>query len=54
MSLALIVRPAAEQDMAEVRDWYEGLRPGLGGEFLAVIEDAFARIGAAGTHVRLY
>jgi hypothetical protein len=45
MSLQLTIRPEAEQDMAEARDWYEGRRSGLGGEFLTAVDDVFARIG---------
>jgi plasmid stabilization system protein ParE len=44
MSLLLIIRPEAEGDMAEARDWYEGQRGGLGGEFLTAVEDVFVRI----------
>jgi hypothetical protein len=34
MSMPLIIRPEAEQDMAEARQWYEQRRDGLGNEFL--------------------
>ena len=34
MSWLLLVRPRAEQDLAEARDWYEAQAPGLGGDFL--------------------
>ena len=44
MSYPLIIRPEAEQDMAEGRDWYEGQREGLGAEFLTAVEDVFDRI----------
>ncbi len=44
MSFALVVRPAAERDVAEARDWYEDQRGGLGSEFLTAVEDVFARI----------
>ncbi len=44
MSLPLIVRPEAEQDLAEGRDWYERQREGLGDEFLAAVEVQFAHI----------
>ena len=47
MSTHLTIRPAAESDMADARDWYERQRPGLGGEFLTAVEDAFARIEAS-------
>jgi plasmid stabilization system protein ParE len=37
----LIIRPEAEQDMLEGRDWYEGQRQGLGAEFLTAVEEVF-------------
>lgn len=45
MTHPLIIRPEAEQDMAEGRDWYEGQREGLGGEFLTAVDQVFDRIG---------
>ncbi|CAA9431974.1 MAG: hypothetical protein AVDCRST_MAG64-3559 [uncultured Phycisphaerae bacterium] len=47
MSRPLVVRPEAESDSAEARDWYERQRPGLGGEFLTAVEDAFELIKAS-------
>lgn len=44
MSQPLIIRPEAEEDMLEGRDWYEGQREGLGSEFLTAIEVVFDRI----------
>lgn len=44
MSHALVIRPEAEQDMAEARNWYEARREGLGTEFLAAVDDVFERI----------
>ena len=44
MSPPLIIRPEAEQDMAEARDWYEERRDGLGAEFLTAVEKVFVRI----------
>jgi plasmid stabilization system protein ParE len=44
MTLPLIVREQAECDMVEARDWYEGHREGLGGEFLTAVVDVFDRI----------
>jgi toxin ParE1/3/4 len=44
MSFPLIIRPEAEQDLAEGRDWYEGQRAGLGGDFLRHAEDVFERL----------
>jgi plasmid stabilization system protein ParE len=34
MSWLLLVRPRAEQDLVEARDWYEERVPGLGDDFL--------------------
>jgi plasmid stabilization system protein ParE len=44
MSYTLIVRPEAEQDMADGRVWYDRQRAGLGGEFLTAVEEVFDRI----------
>jgi plasmid stabilization system protein ParE len=44
MSYALVVRPEAEQDLADARDWYDGQREGLGIEFLNAVDEAFDRI----------
>ena len=46
MSHPLIILPAAEDDLAEARDWYDAQQDGLGIEFLAAIEDVFDRIQA--------
>ncbi|MFL5341412.1 MAG: type II toxin-antitoxin system RelE/ParE family toxin [Gemmataceae bacterium] len=45
MSLPLSIRPEAEQDLADARDWYEQQREGLGIEFATAVEETFARIG---------
>ncbi len=45
MSLPLIVRPRAEWDLEDARDWYEGQKSGLGLDFKAAVDDAFVRIG---------
>lgn len=37
MKWRLVLRPRAEADLREARDWYESRRTGLGGEFLAEI-----------------
>lgn len=44
MSRAFIVRPEAEEDLAEARQWYEERREGLGDEFLDQVDAAFERI----------
>ena len=44
MSFPFTIRPDAERDLAEARDWYEAHRDGLGKEFLLAVEDVFGRI----------
>ena len=44
MSLAFVIRPEAESDLAGAKDWYDQHRPGLGDEFLLCVEEAFERI----------
>ena len=39
-----LLRPAAAADLEEAAIWYEGQRPGLGGEFLDAAEAAVKRI----------
>ena len=36
--MQIVVRPAAAADIDEAFLWYEGQRPGLGGEFLAAAQ----------------
>ncbi len=44
MTYRLAIRTAAENDLADIRDWYESRKPGLGLEFLTEIDAAIARI----------
>lgn len=44
MTGRLIIRPDAEQDIIDARDWYENRQPSLGGDFLTAIETVFNRI----------
>jgi plasmid stabilization system protein ParE len=44
MTYHLIIRPEAEQDIADGRDWYEGRQDGLGIEFLTAVDEVFDRI----------
>ena len=44
MTRSLIVRPEAEADIAQAFDWYEARLPGLGSEFLLVLDAAFNSI----------
>lgn len=41
MSLELIIRPEAEADITEAFEWYETQVPGLGSEFLLVLDALF-------------
>lgn len=38
MSLRLIIRPEAEEEMADAFDWYEERVPGLGSDFLLCVD----------------
>lgn len=44
MSLRLVVRPLAEQDLVETHRWYEEQRPGLGDEFRHAVERLMGRL----------
>ncbi|MFN0196978.1 MAG: type II toxin-antitoxin system RelE/ParE family toxin [Planctomycetaceae bacterium] len=44
MNQRLVIRPPAEVDLSEARDWYEAQRPGLGSEFLTAVDECFERI----------
>lgn len=43
----MIIRPSAEADLVNARDWYERQRDGLGSPFLLSIVEAFERINRA-------
>src|SRR5688572_18297720 len=44
MSLTWLIRPEAEADMAEAKDWYDEKRKGLGDDFLDCVDAALERI----------
>ena len=44
MSLDVIVRPLAEQDLFAAQVWYEEKRPGLGTEFRLAVDVLFQKI----------
>lgn len=44
MTRALIIRPEAENDLAEAHGWYEEQLLGLGSEFLNEVQAALKRI----------
>lgn len=44
MRRSLLVRPEAEQDLAEAYDWYENQVTGLGVDFLDAVDSTFETI----------
>lgn len=44
MSFPLVIRPEAETDLVNARDWYETRQLDLGNEFLTEIDQVFDRI----------
>ncbi len=46
MNARIVIRPEAEQDMADARDWYEDQRDGLGVRFLLALDEVCDRIAA--------
>jgi len=44
--LPLVVRPEAQADLLEARDWYGRQRTGLGQEFVDAVDELFDRIRA--------
>ena len=40
----MIIRPEAEADLVDARNWYEEQRQGLGAEFLLCVEEVLERI----------
>ena len=47
MTPRLVLRPQAEAEVLDARDWYEEQRPGLGEAFGTQVEEALARIAQA-------
>ena len=45
--MSIVLRPEAEADLHEARDWYEAQRPGLGGDFIEEVDAVFQRLAAA-------
>lgn len=45
MSVAVLFRDEANQDVHEARDWYETQQPGLGGKFVESLELVVTLIG---------
>jgi len=48
------IRPAAELDLVDGRDWYQRQRPGLEEEFLASVVNALARLEEAPEQFPVY
>ena len=46
MARRIVFRPEAEDDVLEVRQWYESRRPGLGKEFGQAVDALMTRIVA--------
>jgi plasmid stabilization system protein ParE len=46
MSLPLTFHPSVQGEVDDAYRWYEQQRPGLGDDFLAAVEEVFARIAA--------
>lgn len=44
MSLRVVLLPEAEEDIDEAAKWYEEQRPGLGLEFIAVVDTFLRRL----------
>jgi plasmid stabilization system protein ParE len=44
LSLPVLLRRAAELDLAEIEDWYETQREGLGSEFRVSLDEVIRRI----------
>ena len=44
MSLPILIRPLAQDDIVCARDWYDQKRPGLGDDFVAAVEMVIDRI----------
>ena len=55
MTLRLVLRPQAEAELLDARDWYEDQRPGLGGAFAAEVDrvDGTLDAGSRGADVEL-
>ena len=47
VTLPIVVRPEAQADLLESRDWYQRQRPGLGDEFVEVVDEFLRAIAAA-------
>jgi len=44
VTASIIIRPAAEADIQEARDWYERKRPGLGVTFVTRVDEGLDKL----------
>ena len=44
MSVPVVLRPEAQQDLIAARDWYDDKRYGLGDDFVAEVTECFERL----------
>ncbi|HVM50310.1 MAG TPA: type II toxin-antitoxin system RelE/ParE family toxin [Candidatus Acidoferrum sp.] len=54
MTWRVSIRAAAEADLRQAQEWYEGQSPGLGGEFLLCVADALTRLEQSPERFPLY
>ena len=54
MTWLVYVRPEAERDLANARDWYEKKQAGLGAEFLDEVAATIRELESAPERPRLY
>ena len=54
MTWHVYLRPAAQQDLREARDWYDGRREGLGNELLLAVADTLLTLEAAPERYPIY
>src|SRR4051794_15848366 len=47
MTWDVLLRPRAEADLREARDWYEERQPGLGEQFVDAAAEAMAQLATA-------
>jgi plasmid stabilization system protein ParE len=54
MSLPLVIKEEAIQDMVDAFEWYEKQRPNLGVEFLDEVDTCFAKVAAYPNRFPIY
>ena len=48
--MTIVLRPEAEADLQEARDWYDARRQGLGSEFIGEVDAVFHRLAINPQH----